>query len=167
MLEGYEQRGEPLPLAAEHVIRDRLEAGWSPGDPLARLSLGLLARQAGFTQFWSQWIPDMRDRIEETLSAVGAEKPFGRGSPAVERADGDGTVPWTLPLDRLEAVALTGIIRTASIALLAAVSGMRSSELMELETGCCRPPEQYGARPRPLPAGQQDRQGPAARRDTG
>ena len=85
----------------------------------------------------------MRDRIEETLSAVGAEKPFGRSSPAVERADGDGTVPWTLPLDRLEAVALTGIIRTASIALLAAVSGMRSSELMELETGCCRPPEQY------------------------
>ena len=41
-------------------------------------------------------------------------------------------------------MALTGIIRTASIALLAAVSGMRSSELMELETGCCRPPEKYG-----------------------
>ena len=48
------------------------------------------------------------------------------------------------PLDRPEAVALTGIVRTASIALLAAVSGMRSSELMELETGCCRPPEHYG-----------------------
>ncbi|MGH8922521.1 MAG: site-specific integrase [Actinomycetes bacterium] len=144
VLEGYEQRGEPLPAAADHVIRDRLEAGWSPGDPLARLSLGLLARQAGVTQFWSQWIPDMRDRIEETLSAVGMEKPLGRSSPAVERADGDGTVPWTLPLDRLEAVALTGIIRTSSIALLAAVSGMRSSELMELGTGCCRPPEKYG-----------------------
>ena len=144
VLEGYEQRGEPLPLAAEHVIRDRLETGWSPDDPLARLSLGLLARQAGFTQFWSQWIPDMRSRIEETLSVVGAEKPFGRSSPAVDRADGEGAVPWTPPLDRLEAVALTGIIRTASIALLAAVSGMRSSELMELEVGCCRPPEQYG-----------------------
>ena len=144
VLEGYEQRGEPLPLAAEHVIRDRLETGWSPDDPLARLSLGLLARQAGFTQFWSQGIPDMRSRIEETLSVVGAEKPFGRSSPAVDRADGEGAVPWTPPLDRLEAVALTGIIRTASIALLAAVSGMRSSELMELEVGCCRPPEQYG-----------------------
>ncbi len=144
VLEGYEQRGEPLPVAADHVIGDRMEAGWPPGDPLARLSLGLLARQAGFTQFWSQWIPDMRDRIEEALDAVGAEKPFGRNSPAVERADGDGTVPWTLPLDRLEAVALTGIIRTASITLLAAVSGMRSSELMELETGCCRPPEKHG-----------------------
>ena len=144
VLEGYEQRGEPLPLAAEHVIRARLEDGWSPDDPLARLSLGLLARQAGFTQFWRQWIPDMRSRIEETLGAVGAEKPFGRSSPAADRADREGAVPWTLPLDRLEAVALTGIVRTASIALLAAVSGMRSSELMELEVGCCRPPEQYG-----------------------
>ena len=107
----------------------------------------------------------MRDRIEETLDAVGAEKPFGRNSPAVERADGDGTVPWTLPLDRLEAVALTGIIRTASIALLAAVSGMRSSELMELETGLLPSAGRVRPRPRPLPAGQQDRQGPAARRD--
>jgi integrase len=143
-LEGYEQRGEPLPLAEEHVIRNRLEAGWPPGDPLTRLSLGLIARQAGFTQFWRQWIPDMRSRIEEALDIVGAEKPLGRGPAAVDRADGEGAVPWTLPLDRLEAVALVGIVRTASIALLAAVSGMRSSELMELETGCCRPPEHYG-----------------------
>jgi integrase len=144
VLEGYEHRAEPLPLAAGHVIRDRLAAGWPPDDPLATLSLGLLARQAGFSRFWQQWIPRLRDRIEATLSAVGAEKPFGRSAPAVDRADGEGAIPWTLPLDRLEAVALTGIIRTASIILLAAVSGMRSSELMELEAGCCRPPEQHG-----------------------
>ena len=144
VLEGYEHRREPLPLAADHVVRGRLDAGWPPGDPLASLSLGLLARQAGFSQFWKQWIPHLRGRIEETLSAVGAEKPFARSASAVDRADGDGVIPWTLPLDRLEAVALTGIIRTASIIVLSAVSGMRSSELMELETGCCRPPEQHG-----------------------
>jgi hypothetical protein len=77
------------------------------------------------------------------LHVVGAEKPFGRNAIAVDRAGGDGTVAWTLPLDRLQAVALVGIVRTAAIALLAAVSGMRSSELMELEVGCCRPPEHY------------------------
>jgi hypothetical protein len=49
LLADYEHRGEPLPLAAEHTIRDRVVAGWSPEDPLTRLSLGLLARQAGFT----------------------------------------------------------------------------------------------------------------------
>jgi hypothetical protein len=50
LLADYEHRGEPLPLAAEHTIRDRMVAGWSPEDPLTRISLGLLARQAGFTQ---------------------------------------------------------------------------------------------------------------------
>ena len=144
LLADYEHRREPLPLAAEHTIRDRLAAGWSPEDPLTPISLGLLARQAGFTQFWRQWIPHLRDRIEATLHVVGAEKPFGRNGIAVDRADGDGTLAWTLPLDRLQAVALVGIVRTAAIALLAAVSGMRSSELMELEVGCRRPPEHYG-----------------------
>jgi len=144
LLAGYEHRREPLPLAAEHTIRDRLAAGWSPEDPLTPISLGLLARQAGFTQFWRQWIPHLRDRIEATLKVVGAEKPFARNASSIERADGDGVITWTLPLDRLQAVALAGIVRTAAITLLAAVSGMRSSELMELEAGCCRPPEYYG-----------------------
>jgi integrase len=144
LLADYERRGEPLPLAAEHTIRDRLAAGGSPEDPLTRLSLGLLARQAGFTQFWRQWIPHLRERIEATLAVVGAEKSFGRNASAVDRADGDGTLAWTLPLDRLEAIAVVGIVRTAAIILLAAVSGMRSSELMELEVGSCRPPEHYG-----------------------
>jgi hypothetical protein len=32
VLEGYEERGGPLPVAAEHVIRKRLHDGW--GQPL-------------------------------------------------------------------------------------------------------------------------------------
>jgi len=102
LLADYERRGEPLPLAAEHTIRDRAATGWSPEDPLSRLSLGLLARQAGFTQFWRQWIPHLRARIEATLAVVGAEKPFGRNACVVGRADGDGSLSWTPPLDRLE-----------------------------------------------------------------
>ena len=144
VLADYEHRSEPLPLAAEHTIRDRLAAGWSAEDPLTPISLGLLARQAGFTQFWRQWIPHLREQIEATLKVVGAEKPFGRNAVAVARADGNGASTWTLPLDRLQAMALAGIVRTGAIILLAAVSGMRSSELMEMETGCCRPPEHYG-----------------------
>jgi hypothetical protein len=35
-------------------------------------------------------------------------------------------------------------VRTAAIVVLAAVSGMRSSELMELQIGCCRPLEHHG-----------------------
>jgi hypothetical protein len=143
LLADYERKREPLPLLPDHVVRDRLAAGWSPDDPLIPIALGLLARQAGFTQFMGRWIPQLRGQIEATLSVVGAEKPFGRNAATTDRAEGGGAIAWTLPLDRLQAAALVGIVRTAAITLLAAVSGMRSSELMELEVGCCRPPEHY------------------------
>ena len=144
LLADYEHKGEPLPLLADHNVADRRAAGWLPDDPLAPIALGLLARQAGFTQFWSQWLPHLRDQIEATVAVVGAEKPFARGAASIDRADGDGVIAWSLPLDRHQASAVVGIVRTAAIITLAAVSGMRSSELMELEVGCCRPPESYG-----------------------
>jgi len=144
LLAGYQSRGEPLPLLPDHIIRRRITQGWSPQDPLTPIALGTLARQVGYTQFMRRWLPHLRDRIEATLSVVGAEKPFGRNAVAVDRADNTGQVAWTVPLDRAQAVAVAGIVRTAAITLSAALSGMRSSELMELEIGCCRPPEHYG-----------------------
>ena len=142
LLGDYERRGEPLPLLPEHNVAKRLEAGWSPQDPLTPIALGLLARQSGFTQFLGHWTPHLRERIEATLRVVGAQKPFGRDAGPIDRADAETTIAWTLPLDRNQAVALVGIVRTAAIIVIAAVSGMRSSELMELQVGCCRPPEQ-------------------------
>ncbi|MGH3868216.1 MAG: hypothetical protein ACRDQ4_19270 [Pseudonocardiaceae bacterium] len=144
LLVDYERKGEPLPLLPEHNIRDRLAAGWPPDDPLAPIALGLLARQAGFTQFLRGWIPHLRAQIEATLSVVGAQKPFGRDAAPIDRADGQGILAWTPPLDRSQAAAVVGIVRTAAIITLAAVSGMRSSELMELQVGCCPPPEHFG-----------------------
>jgi len=144
VLRDYEQGGQPLPLLPGHHLQDRLLAGWPADDPLAPIATDLLARQAGFTRFRPGWIPDLRDAIEATLSVVGAEKCFARGAASVERADGGGIVAWTPPLHRSQAVALVGIVRTAAITILAAVSGMRSSELMELRAGCRRPPEESG-----------------------
>ncbi|HSZ28355.1 MAG TPA: hypothetical protein VK784_01195, partial [Pseudonocardiaceae bacterium] len=144
LLEGYQRTGQALPLLPDHHVQDRLESGWPPDDPLTPIALGLLARQAGLTQFQRHWIPRLRGQIEATLRVVGAEKPFGRNVTTVDHAGGQGVLPWTLPLDRLQAVALVGIVRTAAIITLATVSGMRSSELMELQVGCCRPPEHSG-----------------------
>ncbi|MEV5543692.1 hypothetical protein AB0L13_43465 [Saccharopolyspora shandongensis] len=45
-------------------------------------------------------------------------------------------------MHRDEAVALVSTVRTAAVIVLAAVSGMRSSELMELTASCRRPPEE-------------------------
>ncbi len=144
LLDEYERNGRPLPLLPSHHVENRFKSGWSPADLLAPLALDLLARQAGAARFRRPWIPVLRDRIEATLRVVGADKPFGLVAAPVGRADGQGAIPWTVPLDHLEAVALVGIIRTAAIITLAAVSGMRSSELMELRAGCCRPPEDHG-----------------------
>lgn len=144
LLDRYERDGQPLPLLADHHVRDRLAAGWSAHDPLTPIALGLLARQAGFTQFWPGWIPLLREAIEATLRVVGTAKPFARNATGVCRPDGAGQLAWTLPLDRGQAVALVGIVRTAAITTLAAVSGMRASELMELRLGATLPPEHHG-----------------------
>ena len=119
-----------------HVISDRLAAGWQPGDPLLPVSLNILARQAGISQFNLRWLDELRDPIEAAASAVGVQEMFARDGALVDRADGQGKVPWSQPLHRLEAVALAGVVRTAAATVIAAVSGMRASELMELRTGC-------------------------------
>jgi hypothetical protein len=92
----------------EHHVQDRLDAGWSPEDPLVPIAFGVLARQTGFRQSHTAWLPRLRDPVEATLKAVGAEKPFGRNATIIERADGKGTVPWTLPLHKEQAVSLIG-----------------------------------------------------------
>ena len=60
------------------------------------------------------------------------------------RADGQDAVPWTIPLQRDEAEGLIGIVRTAAIIVILAVSGMRSSEVMELQAGSRQPPQELG-----------------------
>ena len=60
------------------------------------------------------------------------------------RADGQDAVPWTIPLHRDEAEGLIGIVRTAAIIVILAVSGMRSSEVMELQAGSRQPPQELG-----------------------
>ncbi|MFE5741504.1 hypothetical protein [Streptomyces celluloflavus] len=43
------------------------------------------------------------------METVGAERPFGRAALRVEKAGGNGTLPWTLPLHREEAITLIGV----------------------------------------------------------
>ena len=144
LLAEYEQARRPLPLLADHHVRDRLAAGWAADDPLVSIGTGVLARQAGHRQFHHHWLAQLRGPLESTLKIVGAEPMFGREAPLVDRADGQGAVPWTLPLHKEEATSLIGTFRTATVLLLAAITGMRSSELMELEVGCRQPVEEHG-----------------------
>ncbi|MGH9285434.1 MAG: hypothetical protein ACRD0M_07145, partial [Acidimicrobiales bacterium] len=134
----------PLPQLADHEQRSRLAQGWAPDDPLLGVSLGLLANEAGIRQFNRQWLGSLREPIQATLAEVGTARPWGGDACPVPAATGDAPLAWTLPLHTGEVLALAGVVRTACLLVIAAVSGMRSSELMELRVGCRRPPEEFG-----------------------
>jgi hypothetical protein len=59
------------------------------------------------------------------VDAAGTAAPFERSTRTVPAVKGE-TLPWTLPLQRDEATSLIGIVRTAAIIVILAVTGMRS-----------------------------------------
>jgi integrase len=142
LLDRYQRENSPLPLLPRHWVDGRLASGWRPDDPLLTVGLNTLARQAGFDRFSRRWLDELRDPVEGVLSAVGVQEIFARDGRLVDRADGQGQVPWSPPLHQPQAIALAGIVRTAAAAVIAAVSGMRASELMELQVGCRQPAEE-------------------------
>ena len=144
LLDRYRHDGEPLPMLPGHWVSERLAAGWDPCDPLLQVALNTLARQGGISQFNLRWLDELRGPLEAAVSEVGVQEMFARDGTLIDRADGQGQVPWSPPLHRLEAIALAGVVRTAAATVIAAVSGMRASELMELQVGCRLPPEESG-----------------------
>lgn len=143
-LDRHASSGDPLPLLSDRHIQRRLDTGWHAADPLLTVNLDELARHAGARQFQAGWLPPLRRLIEDTLTAAGTAKPLARNAETTPSADGETRLPWTLPLHRREATDLIGITRTACALTIAAVSGMRSCELMELTATCARPPERFG-----------------------
>lgn len=142
VLADYTTTATPLPMLEDHDIARRLDDGWSPEDPVLPVATSVVARRAGYSHPWKRWRPALQQALVDAVRSVGVEKTFARTAAQVPAADGSGPTPWTLPLHRSEAVGLVGIVRTAAIIVLAATSGMRSSELMELRVGCRRPIEE-------------------------
>jgi integrase len=142
VLDRHRRDCDPLPELAAPLIRSRLANGWDPGDPLLTVNLDALAREAGFWNFAHRWLPVLRPQIQAALASAGTAAPFGRNASAVTPAAGGEPAPWTVPLQRDEAEGLVGVIRTAAITMILAISGMRSSEVMELQVGCRQPPRE-------------------------
>jgi integrase len=128
--------GEPLEAVRDVTVRARLRQGWSPDDPLLAVSLPALAREAGTHRIRAAPLSDVRPLIEQAVAAVGTAKPWGRQAGHVPLAGDAGTVPWTLPLDERDIRDLAGYAHTASLLLVATLTGMRASEMMELRHGC-------------------------------
>lgn len=126
--------GRPLDRLPAAKTRERVSHGLlSQDDPLAKVSLDSLAREAGRHCFQWHWLDRLRPAILSAAQAVGVEEPYGRNAPMVTRADGNGETPWTLPIPGHQVRPLLRSLRTACIIVIAAVSGMRASEISELE----------------------------------
>jgi hypothetical protein len=102
--------GQPLPQVDEHVVRERLAAGWGRQDPLLQVSFGELGRDMGTQQFRAREIQAVRDHAEAAVAKVGTAPYWARDAALVDRADGTGTTPWSLPLTSMQADDLAMIV---------------------------------------------------------
>ncbi len=141
-LHGHVERRDPLVEAPAAEVQARLRSGWDPDDPLLKVNFTALAHDAGLGQFNTSWIPCLRAGIADAVALVGVAPPWARQAELITRADGIGDVPWSLPMFWLQVRHLTSFAQTACELVIAAVSGMRASELMELRVGCRPPPQQ-------------------------
>lgn len=143
LLPTIEQRiaaGQPF-SRIPHQVEQIAKRAPDPSDPLRNLSLRDVAIAAGYGSFRTEWLRQLRPALERAVAMVGVEEPLGRDAATVPCTDGRGDVPWTLPLSDRHARALTDVVRTACLLVIAAATGMRSSELFELTRGCRLPPE--------------------------
>ena len=138
VLQHHIDHDEPLVSIGSRTINRRLAGGWAADDPILPVSYGALASAAGAKRFDPQALTDARPAIVAVVGKVGTAKPWGRDAAEVASADGTADLPWTMPLDTLDLQDMTGLIRTSCLLITSAVTGMRSSELMELRAGCRR-----------------------------
>ncbi|MGA5420553.1 site-specific integrase [Streptomyces lavendulocolor] len=151
-LRKHVRTGEPLTQTSPDGLGYKINKGWDPADPLFHVSLKSLVGESGTggsdpRRHWlepgGRW-EAMLPLLRQTLAQVGVAPPWGRHAAVIDRADGDGQVPWTLPVFEADVKALIGIVRTACMIAISALSGMRHSELCELPEDCQQPPDQIG-----------------------
>jgi hypothetical protein len=136
--------GQPLPEIDSHRARERVTSGWDRDDPLLRVSFGPMAHQLRCAPPSLRQLDDIREAAENAVRRVGVAPPLVRDAEAVARADGSGGLAWTQPLTAVQLDDLVAVVLDACLLVTAAISGMRSGELMEITPGSCLPPRQIG-----------------------
>ncbi|WP_329305545.1 site-specific integrase [Streptomyces anulatus] len=147
---------EPLEQDEDRAVRVKIKQGWDPADPLLRVNIAALAAEGGVrTRTGRPYRPAagflrdprmaaLRPLLEHAVQQVGIQPRWGRAAEPVPRADGEGSVHWTEPITQEGLARLLGHVRTACILTIAALSGMRTSELVELPADCQLPPARHG-----------------------
>ncbi|MFZ0383138.1 MAG: hypothetical protein WAL38_35280, partial [Solirubrobacteraceae bacterium] len=138
------QQGSALAEIEAHYLRARLRSGWHPNDPLLALSFGPMKLELGCRDPNRRVIEYLRAELKAAVAAVGIAPPLAREAAMVEAADGSGPISWTEPLAYREFHGMVTLTLNACLLLVAAISGMRAGELMELTPGACLPPRPTG-----------------------
>jgi hypothetical protein len=83
-------------------------------------------------------VPDVKvdPVLRELAQDVGFVGAWARHAAVIPRADTGKPVPWTEPLADEDVEVMAGYVLTACLVLTCALSGMRTSELAEIEVGC-------------------------------
>ena len=134
-VEALRSRGAPLPRSSDTVVGQRLANGWDPQDPLLRVHVNLIARQARIRRLPAHQLPQMRPVLHAAVAEVGVAGWWARDAATVPRADTGEPVAWTEPLTAEELQRAAGYILIAAQILTTAATGMRRSELIEITAG--------------------------------
>ncbi|WP_062980585.1 hypothetical protein [Nocardia anaemiae] len=137
LLNHLRMTGTALPAASSTKIKARLSRG-EDADPLVNLSWESLARLIGCGTIPFESREQLKPKLIEIASKVGFERTWARNAVHIPMFGSDKLVPWTAPLAEQDLKAAAGYAVTASLVLVAALSGMRRSELRELSVGCCK-----------------------------
>ncbi|GHA73850.1 MULTISPECIES: hypothetical protein [Streptomyces] len=138
LVEEHLRTGQPLPRIEDFQVTKRLRLGWDPKDPLLTANFQHLLRPTGHRDIHKSLFAQARPLLEEAVAEVGTEYLWCRDPADAPRADTGELIPWSLPLSNRSSDALIRIAGHACTVATAALTGMRSSELMELTVGCRR-----------------------------
>ncbi len=143
VIQDYIRRGEPLPATSDEQVGARLKQSWDEHDPLLRVSVKRLGYEAGIRHpHVTRILNQHRDELRHAATLLGVEHPTARNAALVPRADGKGEVPWTRPLPgHTQTDWLIERVRSACLTVIAALTGMRMSELVEIPTDFRLPPQ--------------------------
>ncbi|MDT0427169.1 hypothetical protein ABZ741_12765 [Streptomyces globisporus] len=141
-LERHEREEVPLPRMPTYAVTRRLKSGWDPDDPVLEVNTErLLQYTVGVHSFPHPVMELIKPAVARVAEKVGTIYEHGPRAELIPRCDDPSVaVPWTLPLQEMELRTLARIIQAACMVVVAALSGMRASELAEIGSASCPPP---------------------------
>ncbi|MFJ9508674.1 hypothetical protein ACIRPZ_33405 [Streptomyces anulatus] len=136
--------GGPLPALSDKQMSHRYSQLLLRGtkvfvkDPLGPLAWSHMARLIGANHLSSGLRKLLRPELEELARQVGFQRPWGGDAASIPRSSDGELVPWSVPLSEEELRIVIDYVLTACLTVTSALTGMRSSELLELSVGSRR-----------------------------